>query len=122
MQGPNPHIKHPMPMHKRVGFLKPLVDADALLAALDAGRLAGAGLDVFDPEPLPGSSRLRDHPLIVATPHMASSTREGRERMETMAVARVLSFFDGHRPPDVVNPAVYDAPGRLRPPTPGAAA
>jgi D-3-phosphoglycerate dehydrogenase / 2-oxoglutarate reductase len=84
-----------------------LVDEEALLEALDDGRLAGAGLDVFDPEPLPVESRLRTHPLVLATPHMASSTHEGRRRMETMAVERVLAFFRGERPPDVVNPAVY---------------
>ncbi len=84
-----------------------LVDEEALLEALDAGHLAGAGIDVFDPEPLPAESRLRTHPQVLATPHMASGTYEGRRRMETMAVARVLAFFRGERPPDVVNPAVY---------------
>lgn len=84
-----------------------LVDEEALLAALDGGHLSGAGIDVFDPEPLPVESRLRTHPLVVATPHIASGTYEGRRRMETMAVERVLAFFRGERPPDVVNPAVY---------------
>ena len=84
-----------------------LVDEEALLEALDSGHLAGAGLDVFDPEPLPVESRLRTHPMIIATPHSASGTYEGRRRMETMAVERVLTFFRGERPPDVVNPAVY---------------
>lgn len=84
-----------------------LVDEDALLDALDSGQLAGAGIDVFDPEPLPAASRLRSHPNVVATPHMASVTLEGRRRMETMAVERVLTFFRGERPPDVVNGAVY---------------
>jgi D-3-phosphoglycerate dehydrogenase len=84
-----------------------LVDEEALLEALDSGHLSGAGLDVFDPEPLPVESRLRTHPLVIATPHTASGTREGRRRMETMAIERVLAFFRGERPPDVVNPAVY---------------
>ena len=44
---------------------------------------------------------------MVATPDIASGTYEGRRRMETMAVERVLTFFRGERPPDVVNPAVY---------------
>jgi D-3-phosphoglycerate dehydrogenase len=81
----------------------PLVDAEALLEALDAGRLAGAGLDVFDPEPPAVLDRVRSHPHIVATPHIASLTREGRERMEVMAVERVLAFFTGAVPPDVAN-------------------
>jgi D-3-phosphoglycerate dehydrogenase len=86
-----------------------LVDEDALLEALDSGHLAGAGLDVFDPEPLPLGSRLRTHPSVVATPHMASVTIEGRRRMEVMAVERLLAFFRGERPADVVNPQVYSS-------------
>lgn len=84
-----------------------LVDEAALLDALDSGHLLGAGLDVFDPEPLPAASRLRSHPDVVATPHMASVTLEGRRRMEAMAVERLLAFFRGERPADVVNGAVY---------------
>ena len=81
----------------------PLVDEEALLAAIDSGKLAGAGLDVFDPEPLPVTSRLRNHPLIIVTPHTAGVTLEGRERIEVMAVERLLAFFRGETPPDVVN-------------------
>jgi phosphoglycerate dehydrogenase-like enzyme len=81
----------------------PLVDAEALLEALDAGRLAGAGLDVFDPEPPAVLDRVRSHPHVIATPHIASLTREGRERMEVMAVERVMAFFSGVVPPDVAN-------------------
>ncbi len=86
-----------------------LVDEEALIEALDSGHLAGAGLDVFDPEPLPLDSRLRTHPAVIATPHMASVTIEGRRRMEMMAVERLLAFFRGERPSDVVNPAVYSS-------------
>lgn len=81
----------------------PLVDEEALLAAIDSGKLAGAGLDVFDPEPLPVTSRLRNHPLIIVTPHTAGVTLEGRERIEVMAVERLLAFFRGETPSDVVN-------------------
>lgn len=87
----------------------PLVDPDALLDALDSGKLAGAGLDVFDPEPPEVTSRLRNHPNILATPHSSAITIEGRNRIETMAVERLLTFFRGERPADVVNPAVYAA-------------
>ncbi len=90
----------------------PLVDAEALLEAVDAGKLAGAGIDVFDPEPPELDSRLRDHPLIIATPHSATLTVEGRIRIEQLAVERVLAFFRGERPPDMVNPAVWDSPTR----------
>ena len=86
-----------------------LVDEAALLDALDSGHLAGAGLDVFDPEPPHIDSRLRSHPSVIATPHVASLTAEGRERMERMAIERLLDFFAGRRPENVVNPAVYAA-------------
>jgi len=89
----------------------PLVDAEALLEALDSGQLAGAGIDVFEPEPPPVDSRLRNHPLIVATPHTAGLTEDGRARIEFMAVERVLAFFRGETPPDVVNREVL---GRLK--------
>ena len=91
----------------------PLVDPVALVEAVDSGHLGGAGLDVFDPEPPEVGSILRNHPLIVATPHGAGLTLEGRERIETMAVERLLAFFRGERPADVVNPEVYTA-GSLR--------
>lgn len=87
----------------------PLVDAAALLDAVDSGKLAGAGIDVFEPEPPSVDSRLRNHPHIIATPHVAGVTVEGRTRMEQMAVERVLAFFRGERPENVVNPAVFDA-------------
>jgi D-3-phosphoglycerate dehydrogenase len=92
----------------------PLVDAEALLEAVDAGKLAGAGVDVFDPEPPELDSRLRNHPLIVATPHSATLTVEGRVRIEELAVERVLAFFGGERPPDIVNSDVWDSPARRR--------
>jgi D-3-phosphoglycerate dehydrogenase len=91
----------------------PLVDPVALVAAIDSGHLAGAGLDVFDPEPPEVGDVLRNHPLIVATPHGATTTVEGRIRIEHMAVERLLAFFHGERPADVVNPAVWEA-GTLR--------
>lgn len=91
----------------------PLVDPVALVEAVDSGHLGGAGIDVFDPEPPLVGDVLRNHPLIVATPHSATVTTEGRVRIEQMAVERVLTFFRGERPADVVNPAVWTA-GTLR--------
>ncbi|MFN2167543.1 MAG: NAD(P)-dependent oxidoreductase, partial [Anaerolineae bacterium] len=85
----------------------PLVDPAALLDALERGKLAGAGLDVFDPEPPALDDRLRDHPDVIATPHSATLTYECRLRMERMAMERVLAFARGERPDNVVNPGVY---------------
>lgn len=91
----------------------PLVDPKALVEAVDSGHLRGAGIDVFDPEPPEVGDVLRNHPLIVATPHSATVTTEGRVKIEQMAVDRVLAFFRGERPADVVNPEVWTA-GTLR--------
>jgi D-3-phosphoglycerate dehydrogenase len=79
----------------------------ALLAALERGHLAGAGIDVFAAEPPTLDNPLRRHPAVVATPHSASVTREGRRRMEEMAMARLLAFFRGARPADIANPAAW---------------
>ena len=85
-----------------------LVDDDALLAALDAGRLFGAGLDVTEPEPLPP-----DHPLlgrddVVVTPHIASATAEAKVRIFRAAFDQVVQGLAGQRPDHLVNPEVWD--------------
>jgi D-3-phosphoglycerate dehydrogenase len=72
-----------------------LVDQDALLAALDAGHLAGAGLDVTEPEPLPVGHALLTHPRVVVTPHIASSTAIGRRRLYQHAVEHALATLAG---------------------------
>lgn len=86
----------------------PLVDVDALIEALDSGKLAGAGLDVFDEEPPAADYPIRFHPKVVLTPHSASVTDAGRARIERMAIERALEFFRGEKPKDVCNPKVYE--------------
>ena len=85
-----------------------LVDHDAVLAALDAGRLVGAGLDVTTPEPLPP-----DHPLlgrddVVVTPHIASATADGKVRLLQAAFEQAMAVLHGERPAHLVNPEVWD--------------
>jgi D-3-phosphoglycerate dehydrogenase len=78
-----------------------IVDTPALVEALQSGHLAGAGIDVFDPEPLPP-----DHPLlacdqVVLTPHLADQTPEGADWLNIGAVENVIAFLEG-RPRNVV--------------------
>jgi phosphoglycerate dehydrogenase-like enzyme len=86
-----------------------LVDADALLAALDDGRLFGAGLDVTSPEPLPPGDALLDRDDVVVTPHIASGTTDGKARIFRSAFEQALEVLAGRRPDHLVNPEVWDA-------------
>jgi phosphoglycerate dehydrogenase-like enzyme len=73
----------------------PLVDTEALVAALEAGRIAGAGIDVYDEEPLPLDHPLRSAPNTVLTPHLGYVTEDTYERFFTDAVEDVLAYLDG---------------------------
>lgn len=72
-----------------------LVDQDALLDALDSGQVAGAGLDVTDPEPLPVGHALLHHPNVIVTPHVASATVAGRRRLYEHAIDNALNVLAG---------------------------
>jgi len=85
----------------------PIVDESALLAALDDGRISAAGLDVWDPEPPKRENPLLRHPRVVATPHMAAFTHEGKRRSHRAAVAGVLAVLQGERPAGLLNPSVW---------------
>ena len=78
-----------------------IVDEDALVEALENGRLAGAGLDVWRHEP-EIDPRLLALPNVVLTPHMGSATLEGRVASGEKVIANIRSWADGHRPPDQV--------------------
>ena len=69
-----------------------VVDEDALLAALESGKVAGAGLDVFAKEP-PGDSPLVGHPGVVATPHIGAQTDEAQERAAVDIASEVLNVL-----------------------------
>ena len=88
----------------------PVVDTDALAAALRDGTIWAAALDVTDPEPLPA-----DHPLVtmdncLVVPHIASASRDTRGMMAAMAAANLLAGVRGERLPTPVNPEVYAEP------------
>lgn len=72
-----------------------IVDQDALLEALHAGRIAGAGIDVFDVEPLPAGHPLRTAPRLLATPHLGYVTRANYATYYGQAVEDVIAFLDG---------------------------
>jgi glyoxylate reductase len=76
-----------------------VVDQDALRRALIAGEIAGAALDVTDPEPLPADHPLLDAPNLLVVPHIGSATVRTRARMAEMAVENLLAALDGREMP-----------------------
>jgi glyoxylate reductase len=80
----------------------PIVDHDALRRALIAGEIAGAALDVTDPEPLPPDDPLLSAPNLIVVPHIGSATRVARERMADLAVDNLLAGLDGRPMPHQV--------------------
>ena len=97
---------------RRIALLRPhvyvinasrggILDEDALVDALENGRLAGAGLDVWRHEP-EIDPRLLALPNVVMTPHMGSATWEGRVASGEKVIANIRMWADGHRPPDQV--------------------
>jgi glyoxylate reductase len=87
----------------------PIVDEEALVQALQTGRLAGAGLDVFENEP-------QVHPALLAmdnvtlSPHVGSATAETRLRMAMLASKNLLTALRGERPSNLVNPEAWRGP------------
>jgi glyoxylate reductase len=78
-----------------------IIDEAALADLIAAGRIAGAGLDVFEREPRP-NPKLAASPNVVLLPHMASSTVEARDEMGGLVVINIKMFADGHTPPNRV--------------------
>jgi glyoxylate reductase len=85
----------------------PVVDPDALLSALVEGRIAGAALDVTEPEPLPFDHPLVTLPNCIVTPHIASASVATRNKMAVIAAENLLAGLEGSRLPHCVNPEVY---------------
>ncbi|QGX99730.1 D-glycerate dehydrogenase [Roseovarius faecimaris] len=82
-----------------------VIDENALTRMLRAGEIAGAGLDVYE-HGADINPRLRELPNVVALPHMASATVEGRIEMGEKVLLNIKTFDDGHRPPDQVVPGM----------------
>ncbi len=85
-----------------------VIDEAALVKMLEAGELAGAGLDVFEHEPAvsPRCYTARQTGKVVLLPHMGSATIEGRIDMGEKVIINIKTFFDGHKPPDRVLPGM----------------
>ncbi|CAM5188156.1 D-glycerate dehydrogenase [Bosea thiooxidans] len=85
-----------------------VVDETALARMLEAGELAGAGLDVFESEPAvnPRLLKLARQHKVVVLPHMGSATHEGRADMGEKVIVNIKTFMDGHKPPDRVLPSM----------------
>jgi glyoxylate reductase len=84
-----------------------VVNEKALLEALQNGTIAGAGLDVFENEPIitPGFEQLDN---VVLMPHLGTGTIEARLDMSMMAAKNIKEAFEGHQPPDIVNSHVFE--------------
>lgn len=103
---------------REIGLMKPgaflvnggrgaLIKTDALVRALHSGHLGGAGLDVYDTEPLPPDDPILSCEQVVLTPHMADQTPEGAELLNEGAVDNVIAFLEGI-PQNVVNPEALE--------------
>lgn len=87
----------------------PVIRETDLAGALNEGRISGAVLDVFEVQPLPADSGLRDHPRVLLTPHLAGITQDAERAMGMMAVDTVLALIRGERPDNIVNKEIYTA-------------
>jgi glyoxylate reductase len=87
------------------------VDTEALYKALKKGWIAGAGLDVFDPEPVP-----REHPIlgldnVVVLPHIGSASNRSRREMHLLAARNLVAGLNGERLEECANPELYESLG-----------
>jgi D-3-phosphoglycerate dehydrogenase / 2-oxoglutarate reductase len=90
----------------------PVVDESALISVLQDGHLAGAGLDVFDIEPPEADNPLLKMDNVVSSPHIASNTPQGSQRMSQGVVDQILQLFAGEKPASLLDPDAW--PGRAK--------
>jgi glyoxylate reductase len=91
----------------------PVIDEEALVAALQRRQISGAALDVFEREPAV-TPALVAMPNVVMTPHLGSAVLETRDALANAVTDNVLALIEGRRPPNVVNPEVLDGRWDLR--------
>lgn len=84
-----------------------IVDPDALYRALNSGQIAGAAIDVTDPEPIPINSPLLSLDNLIIAPHIGSASHKTRSKMAAMAIANLIAGLKGEVLPNCVNPEVY---------------
>jgi glyoxylate reductase len=84
-----------------------VVDPHGLYQALSSGQIAGAALDVTEPEPIPMDSPLLTLDNVIIAPHLGSASRQTREKMANMAIENLIAGLKGDRLPYCVNPEVY---------------
>jgi D-3-phosphoglycerate dehydrogenase len=91
----------------------PVVDEKALVSALKKGKIAGAGLDVYEKEPKlsPGLSKLEK---VVLLPHIGSATNDTRGQMAVVAAKNAIAMLRGKKPKNIVNPEVFQSPEYIR--------
>jgi D-3-phosphoglycerate dehydrogenase len=87
-----------------------VVDSDAVVQALQCGTIAGAGLDVFEQEPLPADHPLLALPNAVLTPHAAWYSEESYAELKRRVVENVVAVIDGRPPRNIINPEVLGIP------------
>ena len=85
-----------------------LIDHEALLAGLESGHIAGAGLDVTEPEPLPAGHPLLGREDVIVTPHVASSTTAGSVRLISQALEQAAQWLRGETPEHLLDAAAAD--------------
>ena len=89
----------------------PIIDEKALIAALQSGSIAGAGLDVFEEEPTPADNPLLHMENVIVAPHSIAWTQECIRDNSLHSCRAVLSIYKGEAPPHVANPQVIERPG-----------
>ena len=85
----------------------PVVDTNALYKSLTSGWIAGAGLDVFDPEPIPSNHPLLELDNVVVLPHIGSASNRSRRDMHLLAARNLISGLRGERMEECANPELY---------------